>query len=975
MKRRGLCLLQKMFTVVLAFLFVAVFNSVNTEAMELIFESDTQTITYKKVDVVEFGYEYKVKLNAQSDFGIEVKDGDKSLMNEVVFAGQKVKVKIREVEAGFLNIKKNPDSVRIYQYNANRNSFDAEIATFIDQNGDYVLSEQGLYKIVYIYDDSVIDVNYVYVQREYFYAGLVIDKKYSTASVYGSMNFRLAVDDPTNLNNTKYYYSFGVLEEDLDFTEFTTKVVETSEVHSINKNISVDILSKYSSPVKQYFFVKLVKVIDGEEHVKIIKSKEMYRVTDKVEAVAHLIDKDGKVLTEEQYYKEDDVVNVLVSFNVPVTYSNLQYTMGDNIYIPIDNATTAVDEITLVYRVPSNAEFNGAFLLKGKTSNNVIVQVDGDNVGLGLVVEYMAKFVVDSVVPSIIVQDPSSEYDNNHSVMMNVGDVGSGVSKVLYYVDVCKISQDDICKDVFDDNHSLIKEANFANEGEYEALISDYFGKFDKKNLSLYVKVVDVAGNVSTSVKMGYLIDNVVIPEGQIENVVLFENILDGEEIIGKKLLIKAMGVYDIANVDLNVEDRTLKQCSIFSTEALYSLYECIAVTYDYILNAKIVFKDKYNNVETHEVLFKYSGLEEGQKQIGDYDFNISADSMYEVSAEIYNVVSRDESSNKVVFDESMLNILESVFNFSSVPMDAGSLSKDLVMIVADEVVMLQNSVTDKIEFPDLLQLIEKVKHLDGYNKCAIKGNACEFETLIRYSYTIEEIKQERFVSIKFLDNSLKYDFGTKEFESAVKVGVNSNYEDLKYTFVNNLNVPIASDKVTNYKTIRFVSKEGQESEVDKIETSKLGVYYVKEYFVYEKQSSYDLEYTVTVVDEVKPTIRLNIQDKIELTVGEKFNEEGIVSAVDNFDKQVAIKSSWDKKIDTNTPGTYVVSYWAEDSSGNKSDIVTVTVIVSEEVNLTIYLICGGIALFTVLVIVLAIFIEVKKEKRKVRSSKPVEEV
>ena len=39
-----------------------------------------------------------------------------------------------------------------------------------------------------------------------------------------------------------------------------------------------------------------------------------------------------------------------------------------------------------MYRVPSNAEFNGAFLLKGKTSNNVIVQVDGDNVGLGLVV-------------------------------------------------------------------------------------------------------------------------------------------------------------------------------------------------------------------------------------------------------------------------------------------------------------------------------------------------------------------------------------------------------------------------------------------------------------------------------------------------------------------------------------------------------------------------------------------------------------
>ena len=138
---------------------------------------------------------------------------------------------------------------------------------------------------------------------------------------------------------------------------------------------------------------------------------------------------------------------------------------------------------------------------------------------------------------------------------VTVGDVGSGVGNVLYYADICKISQDDTCKDSFDDNHPLIKEANLVNEGEYETVISEYFGKYDKKNLTLYVKVIDVAGNVSTSVKMGYLIDNIIVPEGQIDNVVLVENVLDGEEIIGKKLIIKAMSVYDITSVDLNTEN------------------------------------------------------------------------------------------------------------------------------------------------------------------------------------------------------------------------------------------------------------------------------------------------------------------------------------------------------------------------------------------------------------------------------------
>ena len=64
-------------------------------------------------------------------------------------------------------------------------------------------------------------------------------------------------------------------------------------------------------------------------------------------------------------------------------------------------------------------------------------------------------------------------------------------------------------------------------------------------------------------------------------------------------------------------------------------------------------------------------------------------------------------------------------------------------------------------------------------------------------------------------------------------------------------------------------------------------------------------------------------------------------------------------------PGTYVISYWCEDSSGNVSAIITRTLIVEEEAGKKVYLISGGIALFTLLVIGFSTLIEVKKEKRR----------
>jgi hypothetical protein len=85
---------------------------------------------------------------------------------------------------------------------------------------------------------------------------------------------------------------------------------------------------------------------------------------------------------------------------------------------------------------------------------------------------------------------------------------------------------------------------------------------------------------------------------------------------------------------------------------------------------------------------------------------------------------------------------------------------------------------------------------------------------------------------------------------------------------------------------------------------------------------------TVTVQDTTAPTIVLNGSSPVVLIVGDTYSEGG-AWADDIVDGNDPVTVGGDI-VDTNTPGTYVVTYNAVDNAGNHATEVTRTVVVSE---------------------------------------------
>ncbi|WP_305983408.1 TLD domain-containing protein [Roseivirga thermotolerans] len=88
--------------------------------------------------------------------------------------------------------------------------------------------------------------------------------------------------------------------------------------------------------------------------------------------------------------------------------------------------------------------------------------------------------------------------------------------------------------------------------------------------------------------------------------------------------------------------------------------------------------------------------------------------------------------------------------------------------------------------------------------------------------------------------------------------------------------------------------------------------------------------FSVTVEDNIAPTIQLNGASSVFIATGETFNDPG-ATASDNCSAEVEVSGS----VDTNTPGSYTLSYKAIDGSGNESAVVTRTVEVGEPITIT----------------------------------------
>ena len=95
-------------------------------------------------------------------------------------------------------------------------------------------------------------------------------------------------------------------------------------------------------------------------------------------------------------------------------------------------------------------------------------------------------------------------------------------------------------------------------------------------------------------------------------------------------------------------------------------------------------------------------------------------------------------------------------------------------------------------------------------------------------------------------------------------------------------------------------------------------------------------EVKAVVKDIVPPEITINSNPNITIPVGFNYDDEG-ATAIDNCDDNIEVKA--DNNLNNSVPGTYRISYTAEDKSGNKSTKDrNITVYAPETSNKIIYL-------------------------------------
>lgn len=103
------------------------------------------------------------------------------------------------------------------------------------------------------------------------------------------------------------------------------------------------------------------------------------------------------------------------------------------------------------------------------------------------------------------------------------------------------------------------------------------------------------------------------------------------------------------------------------------------------------------------------------------------------------------------------------------------------------------------------------------------------------------------------------------------------------------------------------------------VDTSKVGEYKLN-YTVEYKNKKAKLERKINVIDTVAPELTLKGESKYIVYAGGNFVDPGIV-AIDNYDGDITTKVEIDNPLNTNTVGSYTITYMVSDSSGNYSNV------------------------------------------------------
>lgn len=938
--------IKLMFFFFFSFIMLLLINTEQVSA-KYMYESGKIERVHKEVVVNSFSYDY-VTTFAEST----IYDGGKDVSSEFFYSGKSIELHINEY-SNWWPFTKDDDFTRIYKYNFSKKDFSTEITVFKNDKTSYVISEDGIYKIIYCFEDKIIHLTYVNVMNNLHYSLVEGDSKYENISAFSSFSFNLKMKDAYDLRENKYYYAFGLNVSDLNFREFTVfgddekKLKET--ISEVDKNLSVDILDSDASVngVKKKFFVKVVSPENGET---VISSVYAYEIASSVQASVYLVDKEEKLVREHVYFRNLSKLKFKIIFNAPVTYSGLKYSIdGGASFNSLDDCSEKKTEIVFEHTVRSGSDFLGQFILKTNNSLGAIVRYEDVNVSVNYILK--SSFEVDVSAPSInIFSDEDGNARNKYYVSVDVEE--ENVHHLYYYAAECRIKDRGNCVDAFDDSKKEIVDLGAVSGAILE--IDEKFGKFNNVNLTLFVKVVDKSGNQSVFRYSGFIIDNVIVPKGEESKVIKSIDILEDGKIIGKKLVVAVPLEYNVSNVKYIPYGGEEKVCEMEESAASL-LFSCLKIeNYDFISKITIEMIDEINNMEQHIVDFRFELEKEGNFKVGNKDFIVHKGLEYEIEFKNYNRMTEDE----LIFDENVLGKFRDYFNFSRIP-NVNDFSIELVYIEGEEQIILVEDVLSILVFPSVNSILEKIGNLRNFKACAFEK--CDFAIYLKYQYKVEGVPQNRFVKITYIDNSNKYNIDNFVYER--NFAYKSEFIEFDYKYLDNLNKNILSDVLVE-KNILFKDVLGNEKVVDKIDTSKLGVYIVNESFSYNSINSFNLNYIVNVVDDEAPAIRLKGKEKIKLNVGEKFVDPSVFVS-DNYDLDVVVNVKYDPELNVNKEGTYTLSYWCEDSSGNISEILVRTIIVESQNSKTVYLICGGIALATILIIVFATIIEVKKEKKR----------
>lgn len=121
-------------------------------------------------------------------------------------------------------------------------------------------------------------------------------------------------------------------------------------------------------------------------------------------------------------------------------------------------------------------------------------------------------------------------------------------------------------------------------------------------------------------------------------------------------------------------------------------------------------------------------------------------------------------------------------------------------------------------------------------------------------------------------------------------------------------------------------------SGADKVNTKVVGQYTITYTVVDMHGNKQTATRIVNVVDEVKPVIKLNGKETITINVGEEFKDPG-VTVTDNYDTNIASKLViGGDKVNNQVAGEYKITYDVTDSSQNKAQTVTRTVVVKDSI-------------------------------------------